>query len=54
MQATNPTSASRQTAIGPPSCQRSSQIVIATSTPWSRTMGNVSPGTKYLNSSNTP
>ena len=33
-------------ATGPPSCQRSSQMVSATSTPQMRTTGSVSPGTK--------
>ncbi len=46
MQLTSPTSARAATANGPPSCQRSSQIVSATSTPRIRTTTNRSPGTK--------
>ena len=46
MQLISPTSARAATANGPPSCQRSSQMVSATSTPRIRTTTNRSPGTK--------
>ena len=50
--------ACRVTATGPPSCHRSSQMAMATST-WPpsalmRNTGSESPGTKYRYSSNTP
>ena len=54
MLTTSPAPASRATLNGPPSCQTSSQMVSATSTPCRRTIVNPVPGTKYRFSSNTP
>ena len=46
MTSSSPAPASRVTATGPPSCQMSSQIATATSTPCTRTTVEEVPGTK--------
>ena len=46
MTSSSPAPASRVTATGPPSCQMSSQIATATSTPCTRATVSELPGTK--------
>lgn len=54
MESSRPAPDAWVTLTGPPSCQRSSQMTVATSTPWTRTTGSRSPRTKMRYSSNTP